>query len=60
MLFYIWCDLAPQIAEYSTNLGVCGSKTLLGGEAKREEFSRAEPRRLFASLTPLTIDAIAA
>jgi len=39
---------------------MCSGKTLLENAAKREEFSRAEPRRLFESLTPLTIRAIAA
>jgi len=28
---------------------MCGSKTLLDGGAKREEFSRAKPRPLFAA-----------
>jgi hypothetical protein len=58
MHFYIWCDLVPQIAEYSAKLCLCDSKTILDGAAKWEEFSRAEPRRLFES--PLTIRAIAA
>jgi hypothetical protein len=60
MLFYIWCDLAPQIVEYSAKLHLCGGKTLLENTAKREEFSRSEARRLFGSSTPLTIRAIAA
>jgi hypothetical protein len=58
MHFYIWCDLAPQIVEFSAKLRLCGSKTLLEGAAMWEEFSRAEPQRLFGS--PLTIRAIAA
>jgi hypothetical protein len=60
MLFYIWCDFAPQIAEYSSKLCMCGGKTLLKNTAKREEFSRAEPRQLFRSSTRLTIRAVAA
>src|ERR1700722_16235966 len=41
--FYIWCNLAPQIAEYSTKPDVYGSRSLLEGEAKREEIGRVEP-----------------
>src|ERR1700688_3638861 len=48
--FYIWCDFALQIVENFTKLRMCGSKILLVSEAKRKEFSRAEPRRLFAAV----------
>src|SRR5271167_2852688 len=47
--FYIWCNLAPQIAEYSAKLRMYGSKSLLEGEAKREEIGRVEPPQSFGA-----------
>src|SRR5579862_1623262 len=60
MTFYIWCDLAPQIAEYSAKVGVYGSGSLLDSVVKRGRNRSCRTAAVIRKRTPLTIRAIAA